>query len=137
MSETPIKVLVVDDDDDSREVLRQHIVRRGYEVETARDGIAALRVVQEARTTGREVTHCILDCAMPLMDGVTCAETLRLLEKRNLHYSRLRIAFFSAYLDGIPCAEIMERGDADLCLEKGSRTTESIDRILTWIKQAE
>jgi len=90
-------------------------------------------MVQEART-GKSYTHCILDCAMPLMDGVTCAETIRKLEERNHHYTKLRIAFFSGYLDGTPCEEILKRGDADLCVEKGSNTAATIDSFVRWLE---
>ncbi len=127
------RVLVVDDDDDNREVLRLYLSHKGYEVQGAGDGIAALRMVQEARLSPSPFTHCILDCAMPLMDGVTCAETIRKLEARNHHYTKLRIAFYSAYLDGVPCDEIKARGGADICLEKGSETAQSMEAFARWL----
>jgi CheY-like chemotaxis protein len=126
------RVLVADDDESIRELLCLRLAREGYEVVGVRDGIAVLRAVQEARAA-KPFQFAILDCAMPLMDGPTCAETIRKLEALKPQYCKLRIAFFSAYIDGIDCEELKQRGDADLCLEKGSGTTDSIDRLLNWL----
>lgn len=57
-------VLVVDDDDDIRDTLREVLERRRYHVLLAHDGVdalACLRCVQ--------VDAIVLDLAMPTMDG--------------------------------------------------------------------
>jgi two-component system chemotaxis response regulator CheY len=58
-------VLIVEDNDDVREVLAFYIAREGYGVETARDGAEALDKMRVA-------LPCIvvLDLAMPGMTGV-------------------------------------------------------------------
>lgn len=58
-------VLVVDDDADTRAVMRHVLEKSGYEVETAANGLEALDFL---RTRARP-RLILLDVAMPLMDG--------------------------------------------------------------------
>jgi CheY-like chemotaxis protein len=59
-------VLIVDDDNDIREVLGEVLAEAGYEVVGAKDGADALRVLRESATL-----PCIilLDLMMPVMNG--------------------------------------------------------------------
>ena len=58
------RILVVDDDPDTRTMVRAVLEAEGYEVDTADDGFAALRAVE------RRNPHCVvLDVMMPGMDG--------------------------------------------------------------------
>jgi CheY-like chemotaxis protein/nitrogen-specific signal transduction histidine kinase len=57
-------ILIVDDDDDARRLLRRHLVRAGYRVEEARDGVSALAAARALKPA--VVT---LDVLMPGMDG--------------------------------------------------------------------
>ena len=66
------RVLVVDDDDDFRDVMRKQLAHAGYVVLDARDGAAALHV---ARTSKPDVIT--LDLMMPGLDGWTFIEKLR------------------------------------------------------------
>jgi len=58
-------VFVVEDDEDTRELLRTVLQRRGYRVATARDGVEALELLHV--TPG--VCFVLLDLFMPRMDG--------------------------------------------------------------------
>ena len=58
-------ILLVDDDDDTADILRFFLEREGYEVVTAREGGEALRVMSERG----EPDLMLLDLAMPGMDG--------------------------------------------------------------------
>jgi DNA-binding response OmpR family regulator len=59
------RVLVVDDDPATVELLQEFLIAKGYEVLTAHDGAEALRTVKEERP------HLILlDITMPKMDGL-------------------------------------------------------------------
>jgi CheY-like chemotaxis protein len=66
------RVLVVDDHDDARDLLAVIVSGRGYEVETAADGEAA---VAEARRSKPDVI--IMDLFMPGVDGYEAARRLR------------------------------------------------------------
>ncbi|OFW46925.1 MAG: hypothetical protein A3J29_09135 [Acidobacteria bacterium RIFCSPLOWO2_12_FULL_67_14b] len=66
------RVLIVDDDDDFRGVLRKQLAHAGYVVLDARDGASALHV---ARTSKPDVIT--VDLLMPGLDGWTFIEKLR------------------------------------------------------------
>lgn len=58
------RILVVEDDDDIRELIAALLSEEGFTVDTARDGRDALRVVAE-----RMPQLIVLDMRMPVMDG--------------------------------------------------------------------
>ncbi|MGD0354477.1 MAG: response regulator transcription factor [Dehalococcoidia bacterium] len=66
------KILVVDDDPKTVELVRLYLERDGYSVVVAYDGLSALRVFRE------EVPHLvILDLMLPGIDGVEICRLLR------------------------------------------------------------
>ncbi|MBM3288750.1 MAG: response regulator, partial [Candidatus Hydrogenedentes bacterium] len=69
------RVLVVDDDDTMRDLMKQALLRRGYRVETAKDGGAALRALDAA-----PFDAVLLDLLMPDRDGFA---VLRELQRRD------------------------------------------------------
>jgi len=66
------RMLVVDDDDDIRLLLEPLLSGAGYNVETAQDGRAALRLFHENPTD-----LVVLDLSMPELDGFETLERLR------------------------------------------------------------
>ncbi len=70
-SEAPL-VLVIDDDGDIRELVCELLEEEGFRVTSARDGMEALRRVDEERPSA-----ILLDLKMPVMDGATFARVLR------------------------------------------------------------
>jgi two-component system, NtrC family, response regulator AtoC len=58
------RVLIVDDDDELAEVLRQALRESGYAVATVRHGAAALDLIGQI-----EPDLILLDLTMPIMDG--------------------------------------------------------------------
>lgn len=71
MDETPIKVLVVDDDADGATAISALLECYGFSVETAFSGEAA---IESAMNSSPDVV--ILDLAMPEIDGLRVAEIL-------------------------------------------------------------
>jgi two-component system, chemotaxis family, chemotaxis protein CheY len=66
------QILIVDDDEEIREMIKYALADEGYEVFTADNGDAALDVLNE------RMPHLILlDMRMPVMDGWTFASTYR------------------------------------------------------------
>lgn len=65
-------ILVVDDESDVRDLLSKFLTRRGYEVDTASDGKAALDAVRESQPD-----IVLLDIRLPKVDGLTVLERLR------------------------------------------------------------
>ncbi len=60
-------ILVVDDDLDTREVLKQILEEEGHRVLTAGDGLEALNLLKEAAAQHPDLI--VLDLWMPIMDG--------------------------------------------------------------------
>lgn len=60
----PLRVLVVEDDDETRLMLREALTDEGFEVITAQDGLHALRTVAAATPDA-----IVLDFDLPLMSG--------------------------------------------------------------------
>jgi two-component system response regulator AtoC len=67
-----IKVLVVDDEEPFRRLLKNELTRKGYAVEVAADGAAALRLLAEAA-----FDVALLDVVMPGMDGLALMKRLK------------------------------------------------------------
>jgi two-component system OmpR family response regulator len=85
MSDAP-RVLVVDDQEDIREMARLVLTGAGYEVATASSGREALRLARQ-----RSFDLMLLDINMPELDGWA---TLRLLRADETH-DGLKVAMFS------------------------------------------
>jgi DNA-binding response OmpR family regulator len=66
------RVLVVDDDDTVREVLRRYLTRDGHEVLEAADGITGLNLVRSHRPD-----LLVLDLMLPGMDGLDVCREIR------------------------------------------------------------
>lgn len=63
------KAVIVDDEDDIRTSIREVLRKRGFDVETAESGQAAIRVIENAKRQGVEYGMAVLDIRMPGMDG--------------------------------------------------------------------
>ena|GEM_PF-448325 len=72
-------ILVVDDNPNIRELLRQELEAEGYHIREARDGRDALTQVKQERPD-----LIILDVNMPIMDGFTACRTLKENEETRL-----------------------------------------------------
>lgn len=68
----PAEILVVDDDDGVRELLRQTLEEAGHRVRTASDGLTAVAMVRE-----RAPDLMVLDVMMPGLSGYDVAAMLR------------------------------------------------------------
>ena len=97
-------VLVVDDDEATRDVLRELLEVEGYRVDTARNGVEALARVMGA---GRP-DLAIVDLMMPEMDGWTLVSRLR----QEPSTARLPIIIVSAF--GEPALMRAPAADAHL-----------------------
>jgi response regulator RpfG family c-di-GMP phosphodiesterase len=68
----PIRVLVVDDDSQTRELCRRLLEREGYVICEASDGLDALEKVHSCSPD-----VIVLDAMMPRLDGLECARRLK------------------------------------------------------------
>ena len=85
------KILVVDDDESIRELLRLHLSGAGYEVIVAADAISAGYLVLRSRPD-----LIITDVAMPHMDGFEFVEAL----KSDTTLPRIPVIFLTSFDEG-------------------------------------
>jgi PAS domain S-box-containing protein len=86
------RLLVVDDVDDSRELLRKLLLPFGFEITEARDGASAMPLLQE-----RRFDLLVLDWRMPGMDGLALTRWLR--RQTDLAQPRIVVLTASAFED--------------------------------------
>ncbi len=71
MSDVAKRILIVEDDEDSREVYREVLEDSGFDVDTAVTGTEALRMARE-----RHPDAILMDISVPEMDGWTVTSEL-------------------------------------------------------------
>jgi CheY-like chemotaxis protein len=67
-----MRILLVDDDDDVRDLFREYLSVPGHEVFSAGSGVAALELLQS-----REIDVVLVDIVMPGKDGVSTIYEIR------------------------------------------------------------
>lgn len=112
------KILVVDDEKDTREMMKDVFVSKGYEVFTAGNGLEALSRIPEA-----EPDIIISDIRMPKMDG------MELLENIRKKFAHIPVIMVTAHGTIETAVEAMKMGAKDYILKPFR-----LDEILTKIK---
>lgn len=112
------KVLVVDDSDDTRDMMAKLLELESFAVVTAQDGLDALDVAAH-----EQPDLIITDVNMPNLNGI---EMIRELRKRP-GFSRVPIIAITAYGNGV-AKEALEAG-ANGAATKPVQFTELVDRI--------
>lgn len=101
MTETK-QVLVADDEDNLRRVLKAQLQHDGYEVHTAADGEAVLRALDE-----HHIDVLITDLRMPKLDG------MRVLEAVSTRFPRLPVIMITAHGTVDTAVEALKLGAFD------------------------
>jgi type II secretory ATPase GspE/PulE/Tfp pilus assembly ATPase PilB-like protein/CheY-like chemotaxis protein len=99
------RILLVDDDQDARVLMRSLLERDGYEVQDAEDGHKALDVLKE----DQEFNLVILDLAMPGLDGRQVLQQIR----ASLDTSALPVLIRTGTGSNVIEAELLEAGADD------------------------
>jgi CheY-like chemotaxis protein len=90
-TERRLKILVVDDDDLNRRMMRLLLVRDGHDVQVVANGVEALDAVKEQR-----FDVVFMDLQMPIMDGYESSRRIR--EWENGHFHTYIVALTASYL---------------------------------------
>ncbi|MBF0214977.1 MAG: response regulator, partial [Magnetococcales bacterium] len=72
-----LRMLVVDDNASSREILSTMARHFGFHADVASDGLEAMAQVAEAEQVGNAYDLVLMDWKMPVMDGVECVRRMR------------------------------------------------------------
>lgn len=76
MDNTKYRILLVDDEEDIIEFLSYNLLREGFKISTANNGVEAIERAE------KEQPHLIImDVMMPRMDGITAVEEIRKIRK--------------------------------------------------------
>ncbi len=113
------RILIVDDDPNSRDIVQTFLEARGYHVETAEDGQAALARLEELKPG-----LVLLDVMMPGMDGWEVARVI----KNHPDFGRTRVVMLTARSDYMDKTEGLRAG-ADDYIVKPIRLEELAERI--------
>lgn len=106
VTDEPVTLLVVDDEEPIRNALRRFLVQQGYEVATAASGEEALAVLQRQRITGM-----LLDVNMPGISGVDLVPQIMELEPA------IALLMLTAVNDATSAALCMQRGAYDYLIK--------------------
>lgn len=102
MTDGPIGVLVVDDEEPIRTALKKYLTQQGYEVSTAASGEEALDILQR-----QKIACMLLDVRMPGLSGVDLVPQVMELEPN------IALLMLTAVNDATSAALCMQRGAMD------------------------
>jgi CheY-like chemotaxis protein len=85
------KAIIVDDEEDIRASIREVLRKRGFDIETAESGQAAIAAIEAAKKQGAEYGMAVLDIRMPGMDGFEVYRRIREASPKT------RIIFITAF----------------------------------------
>ncbi len=118
------KVLIVDDDPDSRSLMARYAEAEGWSFSEAENGAVALTVLEEMQPLPDLI---LLDLMMPVMDGFEFIERVRSRDE----YRNIQIVVVSAKTL-TPEDQLRLRGTVERVIEKGQSTA---DEVLNYVRK--
>lgn len=125
------KILIVEDEPDIRELTALMLTGVGFETVAVESCTRALRLIEEARE-GKPFDAVILDCALEVMDGIECAQQIRLNEQGR-ESAPLRIAFYTAFDRSHAFHGLLNGVNAERCFQKGADTQQLPTLVKEWL----
>ncbi|KAJ53915.1 DNA-binding response OmpR family regulator [Clostridium tetanomorphum] len=117
-----MNILIAEDEQDIRELLELHLIKEGFDVFQAEDGVKALKVFNE-----KHIDLVILDIMMPKMDGFKVLKRIR-------EHSEVPIMFLTARAEDVD--KILGLGlGADDYIVKPFSTMEFIARMQALLRR--
>jgi len=122
---TALRVLVVDDDDDIRDLLCIALTAKGFQPVCVGRGLMALWQYHDALSKGQAFDVLIMDVALPDISGFTIGQIVRLLETTSTNVPRACHIYHSAHSELVNKERLLAV-KADAYVEKASATAEDI-----------
>jgi DNA-binding response OmpR family regulator len=122
--EPPLRILLVDDEEDFLEATAKRLARRGFEVRTAARADAALAAVAEGWPG-----VVVLDVMLPDLNGMEC------LRRIKAAAPRLPVVMLTAHASMAAGLEGIQRGASDYCL-KPIELDELVEKLRIAVKAA-
>jgi CheY-like chemotaxis protein len=113
-----VQLLIVDDEEEIREMLSRHFRFLGYEVEVAENGAMALEIMQNRKTD-----IIISDIRMPVMDGPELCKAVR------KDYPMTRMIMMTGYVTLDNALSCLRRGADGLIFKPIEDLTELEDAV--------
>jgi PAS domain S-box-containing protein len=88
-----MRILIVDDDRDSRMIIKKNLEHKGYKVQEASNGVDALKLMRESEESGPDMI--ISDILMPEMDGFRLCHEV----KQDNKLRKIPFIFYTATYD--------------------------------------
>jgi two-component system alkaline phosphatase synthesis response regulator PhoP len=82
-----VHILIVDDEEDIRVLLKYNLQKEGYQVDAIADGMACMEFIEKQKPT-----LILLDVMMPVLDGIEVCERI----KADAQYQDILICFLTA-----------------------------------------
>ena len=125
MRKSDLKILLVDDEPDIREIIGFNLSNEGYQIHEAKDGEIAVKKAEEI------IPHLIImDIMMPNLDGISACEQIR----RNPKLQATVIMFLSARGEDFSYVAAFDAG-ADDYVTKPYNTRELFARVKNLIQR--
>ncbi|CAD7838997.1 MAG: hypothetical protein [Olavius algarvensis Delta 4 endosymbiont] len=118
-----VRILLMDDDEVLRKLTSKKLSRMGFDIETAREGNAAVNMYRDALETGRPYDIVILD--LVIQEGVDGKETIARLLQID---PRVRAIVSSGFVNDPTMSAFWENGFIEI-LPKPYKTNELEDVI--------
>lgn len=129
-----VRILLVDDETNLLRSVAKTLLRQGYDVDTAEDNTAALKLVRESLAEENPFEVIILDLNMPDFSGKEAKYAgLELLDRLKIEIPETPVIINSAW-DEVETAKLcIDRGAADYFVK--GRTDEMLAKIAAVLKK--
>lgn len=121
MSRAPHRILLVEDDEALRKLMRKALVVSGYEVQLAEHGLQGLMQLEQAEP---KPDLLIVDVMMPELDGISLVRALKTQEETR----RIPVIFVTAKVDPKTIAEGVSAG-AKFYITKPFTIDDLLDKV--------
>ncbi len=127
-----MRIAVLDDDEDARDLLCRMFERARIEVECFGRGADLLVATFKGFRDGRPFGLYVLDCALPIFDGVTINQILKLAESTG-SFGRAVVIYHTAKDKTMQNSGLLESTPYDHYLVKPEGTLQLLDLVRKYL----